>query len=137
MLNIAESVPSNSGISIIIQYNTSSQHWPSSVKLPEFRELTELGQWRVGLLYWMTIEFPELDGTGSGGRNWFHNVQNCGIGWLLRKFHPSLLVRIQAYLFKFYLKKPYFYEYLIHFIVLSSMHFQYIRLSTIKYTNYL
>jgi hypothetical protein len=43
MLNIAESVPSNSRNSIIIQYNGSTRHWPSSAELPKFPELSPDG----------------------------------------------------------------------------------------------
>ncbi len=59
MLNIAESVPppepvpSNSGNSVIIQYNISTRHWPSSIKFPEFRAIPELEA---------IPGIPELDG---------------------------------------------------------------------------
>jgi hypothetical protein len=61
MLNIAESVPlpepvsSNSGNSIIIQYNRSTRHWPSSIKFPEFRAIpstsvsTQFPEFRCGI----------------------------------------------------------------------------------------
>jgi len=48
ILNIAESVPplepvpSNSGNSVIIQYNISTCHWPSSIKFLEFHAIPEL-----------------------------------------------------------------------------------------------
>ena len=38
---------------------------PSWAQFPEFRELVELDQGWAGLLYFMMIEFPEFDGTGS------------------------------------------------------------------------
>jgi hypothetical protein len=59
MLNIAESVPppepvpSNSGNSVIIQYNISTRHWPSSIKFLEFHAIPELEA---------IPEIPESDG---------------------------------------------------------------------------
>jgi hypothetical protein len=74
-------IPSDSrilGIAFIsrITRNSANSIWfrncgefgvvPSGLSSVNCGNLTELGQWRVDLLYWMMIEFAVLDGTGSG-----------------------------------------------------------------------
>jgi hypothetical protein len=66
MLNIVESVPppepvpSNSGNSVIIQYNRSTRHWPSSIKFPEFRNRMKFSEFWAIRSDSVSIQFPEF-----------------------------------------------------------------------------